>query len=54
MADGLASIKRLVEIALSTVMAPAPGTRGPLRGRDFMRDDLTHGADRDGRTHLEG
>ena len=49
MADGLASIKRLVEVAVSAVAAPPPGTRGPLRGRDFMLDDLTHGADRDGR-----
>ena len=49
MADGLASIKRLVEVAVSTVLAPAPETRGHLRGRDFMLDDLTHGADREGR-----
>ncbi len=54
MADGLASIKRLVEVAVSTLVAPAPETRGPLRGRDFMLDDLTYGADRDGRRHLEG
>jgi hypothetical protein len=54
MADGLASIKRLLEGAVSTVTTPAPGTRGHLRGRDFMLDDLTHGADRDGRGHLEG
>ena len=49
MADGLASIKRLVEIAVSTVTTPPLETRGPLRGRDFMLDDLTNGADRDGR-----
>ena len=49
MADGIASIKRLVEAAVSTVTTPHPETRGPLRGRDFMLDDLTHGADRDGR-----
>ena len=49
MADGLASIKRLVEVAVSTVTTPPRSTRGPLRGRDFMLDDLTHGADRDGR-----
>jgi hypothetical protein len=49
MADGIASIKRLVEVAVSSVMAPPTGVRGPLRGRDFMLDDLTHGADRDGR-----
>ena len=49
MADGLAGIKRLVEVAVSTLVAPALETRGPLRGRDFMLDDLTQGADRDGR-----
>ena len=49
MADGLARIKHLVEVAVNTVTAPPTGTRGPLRGRDFMLDDLTHGADRDGR-----
>ena len=45
MADGLASIKRILEAAVSTVATRIPGTRGPLRGRDFMLDDLTHGAD---------
>jgi hypothetical protein len=49
MSDGLASMKRLVEVAVSSVMTPPTGVRGPLRGRDFMLDDLTHGADRDGR-----
>ena len=49
MAESLASIKRFVEVAVSTVTTPAPGTRGHLRGRDFMLDDLTYGADRDGR-----
>lgn len=49
MSDRLASIKRLVESAVTSVMTPPTGTRGPLRGRDFMLDDLTHGADRDGR-----
>ena len=29
MADGLASIKRLVEVAVSTVTTPPTGTRGP-------------------------
>jgi hypothetical protein len=47
MAKNLSSIKRIVEAAAS---AAAPqGVRGPLRGKDFMLDDLTHGADRDGR-----
>ena len=45
MADSLASIKRIFEAAVSTVATRIPGTRGPLRGRDFMLDDLTHGAD---------
>ena len=49
MADGIASIKRLVEVAVSSVTTPSLETRGPLRGRDFMLDDLTRGADRDGR-----
>ena len=49
MADGLATIKRLVEVAVNSLTTPTTGTRGPLRGRDFMLDDLTHGADRDGR-----
>jgi hypothetical protein len=49
MADGLASIKRLVEVAVTSVTTSPTGTRGPLRGRDFMLDDLTHGADNDGR-----
>jgi hypothetical protein len=49
MADGLGSFKRLVEVAVSSITTPTTGTRGPLRGRDFMLDDLTHGADRDGR-----
>ena len=54
MADGLAGIKRLVKVAVSSLTTPSPGRRGHLRGRDFMLDDLTHGADRDGRRHLEG
>ena len=45
MADGLASIKRIFEVAVGTLAPHVPGTRGPLRGRDFMLDDLTHGAD---------
>jgi hypothetical protein len=45
MTDGLASIKRILEAAVSRVATHVPGTRGPLRGRDFMLDDLTHGAD---------
>jgi hypothetical protein len=48
MADGIASIKRLVEVAVNTVTDHSPGVLG-LRGRDFMLDDLTFDADRDGR-----
>jgi hypothetical protein len=49
MADSLASFRRLVEVAVSSLTTPPTGVRGPLRGRDFMLDDLTHGADSDGR-----
>jgi hypothetical protein len=49
MADGIASIKRLFEVAVSSMTTPTSGVRGPLRGRDFMLDDLTYGADSDGR-----
>ncbi len=45
MADTLAGIKRIFVVAVSPVASHVPGTRGPLRGRDFMLDDLTHGAD---------
>jgi hypothetical protein len=45
MAESLAGIKRIFAAAVSPVAAHVPGTRGPLRGRDFMLDDLTHGAD---------
>ena len=49
MAQSVTGIKRLFEVALATVAVPPQGVRGPLRGRDFMLDDLTYGADRDGR-----
>lgn len=49
MADGFASIKRFIEVAVSTVTTSGSGTRGSRRGRNFMLDDLTYGADRDGR-----
>ena len=45
MVGSIAGIKRVLEAAVSTVATHVPGTRGPLRGRDFMLDDLTHGAD---------
>lgn len=44
----LVGIKRIVEAAMTSVTNPLQGVRGPLRGKDFMLDDLTHGADRDG------
>jgi hypothetical protein len=40
-ADRFASIKRLLVGKVTAVTTP-----GALRGRDFMRADLTHGADR--------
>jgi hypothetical protein len=49
MAQSVTGIKRIFEVALSTVAVPPQGVRGPLRGKDFMLDDLTYGADRDGR-----
>jgi hypothetical protein len=47
-AESLAGIKRLFEVAVTSVAARPLGVRGPLRGRDFMLDDMTFGADRDG------
>ncbi len=49
MPQGLTSIKRFFEIAVTSLAAKPVGVRGPLRGRDFMLDDLTINADRDGR-----
>lgn len=43
-----AKILHLFEVALTSTTASSRGVRGPLRGRDFMLDDLTDGADRDG------
>jgi len=48
-AAGLANVKRLIEVATTTVTAPSQAARSSLRGKDFMLDDLTSGADRDGR-----
>jgi hypothetical protein len=47
MSQHFTGIKRIVEVAVTRVTHPS-GVRGPLRGRDFMLDDLTYGADRDG------
>ncbi len=48
MSDGIASIKHFFEVAIHTVTTQPQGSRGPLRGKDFMLDDQTFGADRDG------
>ncbi len=48
MADRITSIKRFFEVAITAVTTPRQGSRGPLRGKDFMLDDQTFGADRDG------
>jgi hypothetical protein len=47
MAD-TSTIKRFFVNAVTTVTAQPQGVRGPLRGKDFMLDDQTFGADRDG------
>ena len=47
MSDGIASIKHFFEVAVSSVTAQPQGVRGPIRGKDFMLDDMTFGADRD-------
>jgi hypothetical protein len=48
MADAVTSLKHAFEVAVTTVTGRSLGVRGPLRGRDFMLDDLTFGADSDG------
>jgi len=49
MADTRSStIKKFFEAAVTTVTPHGQGVRGPLRGKDFMLDDQTFGADRDG------
>ncbi len=45
MADHFGSIKRLIEVAVTSVTTPSPDGRTGLSGKDFMRDDLTYGAD---------
>ena len=42
MADRFQELKRLFEVAASAVAVPSRGRPG---GKDFMRDDLTYGAD---------
>ena len=48
MAENLTGIKRFFGIAVTRVATRPQGVRGRLRGKDFMLDDMTFGADRDG------
>jgi hypothetical protein len=47
-AENPTGIKRIFEVAVTSLATRPQGVRGPLRGKDFMLDDLTFGADRDG------
>jgi hypothetical protein len=42
------TITRFFVSAVTTVTSRPQGVRGPLRGKDFMLDDQTFGADSDG------
>ena len=46
MSERIANIKRLVEVTISAVAGTRADGRYRSRGKDFMRDDLTYGADR--------
>ena len=48
MADSKTSVTHYITRAVTTVASRPQGVRGPLRGKDFMLDDQTSGADRDG------
>jgi hypothetical protein len=48
MAESTTGITQIITRAVTTVTALPQGVRGPLRGKDFMLDDLTFGADSDG------
>ena len=48
MADNTTGITHFITRAVTTVAALPQGVRGPLRGKDFMLDDQTFGADSDG------
>jgi hypothetical protein len=48
MANETTSFKRIFTAAVTTVASKPQGVRGPLRGKDFMLDDQTSDADRDG------
>jgi len=47
MSQNFTGIKRIVEAAMTSVTAAPKGARA-MRGKDFMLDDLTYNADRDG------
>jgi hypothetical protein len=44
----IGTIKQYLEAAVTSLKRQPSGARGPLRGKDFMLDDQTFGADRDG------
>jgi hypothetical protein len=48
MAATSSTIKRFFKTAVTSVTGRPQGVHGPLRGRDFMLDDQTFGADSDG------
>ena len=48
MADSANTITQFITKAVTHVTARPQGVRGPLRGKDFMLDDQTSGADSDG------
>jgi hypothetical protein len=49
MADTTNTITRIFTTAVTAITSHTQGVRGTLRGKDFMLDDQTFGADRDGR-----
>jgi hypothetical protein len=48
MAESTSAITHIITRAVTTVAPRPQGVRGPLRGKDFMLDDQTFGADSDG------
>jgi hypothetical protein len=48
MADNASGITQIITRAVTSVASRPQGVRGPLRGKDFMLDDQTFGADSDG------
>ena len=45
MADRFEGMKHMVDVAFSSVTAQSPTGSRRGSGKDFMRDDLTYGAD---------